>query len=74
MLIPSRCELRPELGERYLVGRPERVGGIPIAREILDLAAEIPSSRFQRNPPRLTPLSPSVCERTADYRASGRIR
>lgn len=32
---------------------PERVRGMPIDRDILDFAAEIPNNRFQENPPKL---------------------
>jgi len=35
---------------------PDLVNGMPILRESLDFAAEIPSARFQEKPPRLTIL------------------
>jgi hypothetical protein len=38
--------------------RPLSVSGIPMDREILDLAAEIPRNRFQENPPEFIPSIP----------------
>jgi len=40
---------------------PERVHGMPVARLIRDLAAEIPASRFHEKPPRFGTCFPSLC-------------
>ena len=37
------------------LSRPLLVSGMPMVREILDFAAEIPKNRFQEKPPKFIP-------------------
>lgn len=69
---PTRRVIQP-IAAPSLRCLPERVNGIPVFLEILDLTAEIPSNLFQENPPLFIETSNIVQSHNTTFDKRGEI-